>query len=395
MVQPKKEEVKAFKLELAEKREKITLLRSPIKTTVLFVKVALSNLVYLIKSMLGSVLLWVTVIAAGAGYGALVATENPMAKEVDDIAMYVIWWVGLGVLSSVGLGSGMHSGILFLFPHIFKVVAASKACPSLNFNTRCDVWWQDCPMTCTPETAGAGEADFIEVVKLIFLTAFLWGAGTAMGEIPPYAVSRAAAIAGEKDDEVDEMMAEAKGDDVLSKMKAWMIDLVDKYGFWAILAMSAWPNAAFDIVGICCGQLGVSFWTFFIATLIGKACIKVAGQAVFFVYWFRNPEVVIKLAVSLVDKLPDSVPITSKQVEDKLVSALAQVSKGQTEDGEDSLVKKAGEMLILAVIFFFVYTSINEFAQQRQRQYDNELVTHYEQTGDKVAPPASAKAKAE
>lgn len=33
----------------------------------------------------------------------------------------MVWWVGLGVLSSVGLGSGMHSGVLFLFPHLLKV----------------------------------------------------------------------------------------------------------------------------------------------------------------------------------------------------------------------------------------------------------------------------------
>jgi vacuole membrane protein 1 len=33
----------------------------------------------------------------------------------------VVWWVGLGVLSSIGLGTGMHSGLLFLFPHMLKV----------------------------------------------------------------------------------------------------------------------------------------------------------------------------------------------------------------------------------------------------------------------------------
>jgi hypothetical protein len=31
------------------------------------------------------------------------------------------WWFGTGVLSSVGLGTGMHTGVLFLFPHIFRV----------------------------------------------------------------------------------------------------------------------------------------------------------------------------------------------------------------------------------------------------------------------------------
>lgn len=34
---------------------------------------------------------------------------------------YAVWWVGLGILSSIGLGTGMHSGLLFLFPHMLKV----------------------------------------------------------------------------------------------------------------------------------------------------------------------------------------------------------------------------------------------------------------------------------
>lgn len=35
--------------------------------------------------------------------------------------LYTTWWLGLGVLSSIGLGTGMHSGLLFLFPHMLKV----------------------------------------------------------------------------------------------------------------------------------------------------------------------------------------------------------------------------------------------------------------------------------
>lgn len=37
------------------------------------------------------------------------------------VVRFVVWWVGLGVLSSIGLGTGMHSGLLFLFPHMLKV----------------------------------------------------------------------------------------------------------------------------------------------------------------------------------------------------------------------------------------------------------------------------------
>jgi hypothetical protein len=35
--------------------------------------------------------------------------------------LYTTWWISLGVLSSIGLGTGMHSGLLFLFPHMLKV----------------------------------------------------------------------------------------------------------------------------------------------------------------------------------------------------------------------------------------------------------------------------------
>lgn len=41
--------------------------------------------------------------------------------QVEHLAWFTTWWLGLGVLSSIGLGSGLHSGILFLFPHIAKV----------------------------------------------------------------------------------------------------------------------------------------------------------------------------------------------------------------------------------------------------------------------------------
>lgn len=34
------------------------------------------------------------------------------------------------------------------------------------------------------------------------------------------------------------------------------------------------PNPLFDLAGIMCGQFGIPFWKFFIATLIGKAIIK-------------------------------------------------------------------------------------------------------------------------
>jgi hypothetical protein len=40
---------------------------------------------------------------------------------LQEWVLYTTWWISLGVLSSIGLGTGMHSGLLFLFPHMLKV----------------------------------------------------------------------------------------------------------------------------------------------------------------------------------------------------------------------------------------------------------------------------------
>jgi hypothetical protein len=42
-------------------------------------------------------------------------------NDLQEWTLYTTWWIGLGILSSIGLGTGMHSGLLFLFPHMLKV----------------------------------------------------------------------------------------------------------------------------------------------------------------------------------------------------------------------------------------------------------------------------------
>jgi len=76
---------------------------------------------------------------------------------------FFVWWFGLGVLSSVGLGSGMHSGLLFLFPHVLRVVqmaTADKGCGT-SFDSTTDTWafTTTPPFTCPggmlPQAAGS------------------------------------------------------------------------------------------------------------------------------------------------------------------------------------------------------------------------------------------------
>jgi uncharacterized membrane protein YdjX (TVP38/TMEM64 family) len=66
-----------------------------------------------------------------------------------------------------------------------------------------------------------------------------------------------------------------------------MMNFIQRHGFIGILLLASYPNAAFDLCGICCGAFMMPFWQFFGATLIGKAFVKVNGQTAFFVALFR------------------------------------------------------------------------------------------------------------
>jgi hypothetical protein len=51
------------------------------------------------------------------------------------------------------------------------------------------------------------------------------------------------------------------------------------------------PNPLFDLAGITCGHFLIKFWTFFGATLIGKAIIKMHIQKLFVIFAFSEHHV--------------------------------------------------------------------------------------------------------
>jgi hypothetical protein len=53
---------------------------------------------------------------------------------------YAFWWFMLGVASSVGLGTGAHTGTLFLFPHICAVVRTAENNKKVDFDHTYDSW---------------------------------------------------------------------------------------------------------------------------------------------------------------------------------------------------------------------------------------------------------------
>lgn len=141
------------------------------------------------------------------------------------------------------------------------------------------------------------------------LEAFMWGAGTALGELPPYFISRAHRLAGdsqndmlEEFEELEDLVPELENDgteqqpqaqnrrrqSVASSVKGNMIHFMKRMGFLGILACASIPNPLFDLAGIICGYSLISFWTFFGATLIGKAVIKMHIQKLVVIIVFNE-----------------------------------------------------------------------------------------------------------
>lgn len=192
-------------------------------------------------------------------------------------AWFVVWWVGLGILSSVGLGTGLHTFVLYLGPYIAKVTLAVTECDTMNVPLE-GAFALVCPPVGTPKEA----VTFMRILIKVLPACFLWGAGTAIGELPPYFVSRAARLSGQKLEELDELEEEDRGERVPSRMdkiKLILFHALQRWGFWAIVICASVPNPLFDLAGITCGHFLIPFWTFFGATFIGKALIKVQIQS--------------------------------------------------------------------------------------------------------------------
>lgn len=141
--------------------------------------------------------------AFGAGFVYAPGPHEPYKQIVCDLGYFAAYWVILGVASSVGLGTGLHTFVLYLGPHIATVTMAANKCGYVP-NLLPSRWRFDHFEECT-EFDGT-PITFMEIYPAVFWEAFLWGAGTAIGELPPYFVARAAAQAGNTAEELEELI---------------------------------------------------------------------------------------------------------------------------------------------------------------------------------------------
>lgn len=122
------------------------------------------------------------------------------------------------------------------------------------------------------------------------------------------------------------------------------------------------------MAGITCGHFLVPFWTFFGATLIGKAIIKMHIQKLFVIIAFNETLIVTALSWLKI------IPIIGQKLQEPFKAFLdGQKLKLHRKGGASSpekgnLLAAIFEKFVVAMILYFVISIINSFAQSYHKR---------------------------
>ncbi|KAM4547094.1 vacuole membrane protein 1-like isoform 3-T4 [Fundulus diaphanus] len=282
-------------------------------------------------------------------------------------------------------------------PHIASVTLAAYECGSVDFPEPPYPDQIVCPQQEAPtsgsdaELVGAGGVGADEmvgpaalqggislwtIISKVRLEACMWGAGTAIGELPPYFMARAARLSGAEPDDEDYQRFEEMLDqtdpaqDFASRAKAAVQKLIKKVGFFGILACASIPNPLFDLAGLTCGHFLVPFWTFFGATLIGKAVIKMHIQKLFVIITFSKH--IVEQMVSLIGAVPLLGAALQKPFREYLEAQKAKLHHvtGDGTPAEENWLSWLFEKVVVIMVCFFVCSIVNSMAQSYAKRQE-------------------------
>ncbi|KAK9076892.1 hypothetical protein SSX86_005227 [Deinandra increscens subsp. villosa] len=383
--------------------ENLSLTSQPFKTLKLFI-VAIAqylqrSLIYLLTH---GVWLMFLVIAVAAGVVLFLSVDGPHTTHAEELLEYVrfgLWWVALGVASSIGLGSGLHTFVLYLGPHIAFFTIKAMQCGRVDIKSaiydtiqlnRSPSWLKkDCSefgpsLFSSPH--GGIKVPLTSILPQVQVEAILWGLGTALGELPPYFISRAASISGEIIDvaeELDTSSSENNGvASNLNNVKRWFLSHAQYLNFFTILVLASVPNPLFDLAGIMCGQFGIPFWKFFLATLIGKAIIKTHIQTVFIISvcnnqlldWIENELIwMLSFIPGVASALPNIVAKLHAMKEKYMAAPLPVTSNIKVKSWDLSFAS-VWNLIVWLMLFNFFIKIVNSTAQSYlKKQQEKEL----------------------
>lgn len=323
-------------------------------------------------------------------------------KNIESLILWALYWFGLGVASSVGLGTGLHTFLLYLGPFIAQVTIAAYECGSIKFPRPPYPNEIVCPPATTTTTTTilpndnetmfndllleTGPISFWKILWKVKLEAFFWGLGTAFGELPPYFMARTASLGtNDADDEkllefqqmlINDEKHHSKKLTLIERTQHLVFRLIRRIGFFGILLCASIPNPLFDLAGITCGYFLIPFWTFFSATIIGKALIKMSIQTVFIIFIFSEHH------VERIIRWIKYIPYYGRSLQAPFKDWL-QEQKGKMHNKPDgdltkhvtkiSLLTRIFNILVTAMIIYFIASIINSLAQRYYKRKHSDL----------------------
>ncbi|ETO33096.1 hypothetical protein RFI_04011, partial [Reticulomyxa filosa] len=113
-------QLKAREQQQEERRKQLTVYQNPVKSMRLFGWVIWDYGVHIIQKCWAHPIILFVFVALLLLFMILFEFQitKPIAERIYMEGFWVLYWMILGILSSIGFGTGMHSGLLFLFPHI-------------------------------------------------------------------------------------------------------------------------------------------------------------------------------------------------------------------------------------------------------------------------------------
>ena len=252
---------------------RISLINNPKQTLGLFNQFINESLISYIDSI-SIQYLYVSLISCVFAVLVILSTfPSALIIYLFDMIFTITKWISLGIISSIGLGSGLNTGLLFLFPLVTQATLTATRCGHTDF----DLSGRNA-LVCDENLDSNLQASSIMVFFKVLPITILWGAGCAIGEVPPFYIAQNLKKTGKK---IEHYLN--NNSRILKWINDSIIKLLKKHDFTTILFLASWPNMFFDMCGMAAGYYGITLKTFLSATMIGKALIKSPMQILFII----------------------------------------------------------------------------------------------------------------
>ena len=250
----------------------------------------------------------------------------------SDYTLFYGKWLFYGFLTSAGIGFGLNTGLLYLFPFVTNVALQTIECGNLHFDT-----WGEQALVCQDLTYRIEKTHSLFILFKVILPVWIWGLGTALGELTSFFLAQKINSEGGS---IEQYILSSNP--IINGVNNMIVEYLQRYGFFTILFMASWPNMLFDMAGLAAGFYGISLLTFLKATILGKTFIKAPLQAFVIIAVVNKSSIIPKKLHQYIENLDKS--------------------------GEQSWIAMIWSWMTVLLLTFFVKAFIETLAKKEYRR---------------------------